>query len=145
MILQRLVVHPVLSVLTLLLGSLLAAIGPAEAAKPFPVDQFSYFISDYEAELSRLAPQVTRSASEIEGDIAAAKQAGNARLAAASLEQLLTRRPADGSLWLDLAQQLIAATPLNDSDGYAIPGKVIMLAGSVQRTQCQIPAIREAS
>jgi uncharacterized protein YfaS (alpha-2-macroglobulin family) len=125
MILQRLVVHPVLSVLTLLLGSLLAAIGPAEAAKPFPVDQFSYFISDYEAELSRLAPQVTRSASEIEGDIAAAKQAGNARLAAASLEQLLTRRPADGSLWLDLAQQLIAATPLNDSDGYAIPGKVI--------------------
>ncbi len=139
----RLDFQSVLSALVLLLAGLLSA-APAQAAKPFPVDQFSYYISDYEAELGRLSREVTRSDTEIQGDIAAAKAAGNARLAAASLEQLLTRRPTDGALWLDLAQQLAAATPLNDSDGYAIPGKMIG-AGLKAYTLVTLPAEEAAA
>ncbi|MFM8745935.1 MAG: alpha-2-macroglobulin family protein [Aestuariivirga sp.] len=141
---HRLMFDRSVSGLLLLFGFLLATVHPAEAAKPFPVDQFSYYISDYEGELARLSREVTRSDTEIDGDIAAAKAAGNARLAAASLEQLLTRRPTDGSLWLDLAQQLAAATPLNESDGYAIPGKLIG-AGLKAYTLLSTPAQEAAA
>jgi uncharacterized protein YfaS (alpha-2-macroglobulin family) len=115
----------VITTLLLLLGMAWIGVTAAAAAKPFPVDQFTYFLGDYDNELARLAPEVTRSEAQIDQDVAAAEQAGNARLAAASLEQLLTRRPQDGALWLQLAQQLAASTPLNDSDGYALPGKLI--------------------
>ncbi len=50
----------------------------AQAAKTFPVSQFSYFISDYEAELAKLSKSVTKTKPEIEADIAAAEAAGNA-------------------------------------------------------------------
>ena len=57
--------------------------------------------------------------------VAAARAANNSRLAAASLEQLLTKQPGNGTLWLDLAQELSVATPINDSDGYTLPSKLI--------------------
>jgi phenylpropionate dioxygenase-like ring-hydroxylating dioxygenase large terminal subunit len=108
--------------LPLLLIALLALIftaTPSFAAKTFPVPQFSFYISDYEYELSRIAKDLKRSETDIlQADIAAAEAAGNARLAAASMEQLLTIRPGDGQLWLRLARQLSVATPLNDSDSY---------------------------
>lgn len=124
MTIHRRFFFPALSGLMLLLGALIAAASPA-AAKAFPVDQFSWYISDYDNELANLSSQVTRSPAEIEADIKAAMDAGNARLAAASLEQLIIKRPTDGALWLDLARQLAAATPLNESDAYALPGKMI--------------------
>ena len=98
---------------------------PGYAAKPFPTDQFSNYLSDYDIELGKLAKTVARTESEISADIAAAETSGNARLAAASIEQLLTRRPTDASLWLKLARQLAIATPINDEDGYQLPSKVI--------------------
>ena len=114
--------------LRLLLATLLAlftAAAPALAAKTFPVQQFSFFVSDYDYELGRIAKDLKRTEPEIVTDIAAAEAAGNARLAAASMEQLLTLRPSDGQLWLRLARQLSVATPVNDSDGYALPSKII--------------------
>ncbi|MFN4143290.1 alpha-2-macroglobulin family protein [Aestuariivirga sp.] len=116
--------HPVAALLSILLALLVAA-APSLAAKPFPADQFSAYVSDYDYELSRIARDLKRSAPEIEADLAAAEAAGNARLAAVSLEQLLAIRPTDGSLWLRLAEQLAAAEPINDSDGYALPSKMI--------------------
>ncbi|MCA3573909.1 MAG: hypothetical protein IOC86_08315, partial [Aestuariivirga sp.] len=97
-----------------LLATLLALLLTAPfalAAKSFPVSQFDFYVSDYDLELSRIAKELKRTEPEIMGDIAAAKAAGNARLAAASLEQLLTLRPSDGALWLDLARQLAQASP----------------------------------
>ncbi len=41
------------------------------------------------------------------------------------MEQLLSRRPTDGALWLKLANMLRNATPLDDNDGYRLPGKMI--------------------
>lgn len=113
--------------LSLLAGFALLLINAAaaQAAKTFPVSQFTYYISDYEYELGRLAKTVTKSAPEIEADIAAARQAGNARLTAAAIEQLITRRPSDPALWLDLARELLVAAPINDSDGYMLPSRVI--------------------
>ena len=112
---------------TLLLAfvALLLPVAHASAAKPFPVDQFSYYLSDYDYELGKLSKEVTKTEPEIMLDIQAAETAGNARLAAASLEQLLTKRPTDAALWLKLAQQLSIAIPINDSDGYAIPSRMI--------------------
>ena len=98
---------------------------PALAAKGFPVSQFGFYLSDYDNELARIAKERTRSEPEIMGDLAAAEAAGNARLAAVSLEQLVSLRPADGQLWLRLARQLAAAAPMNDYDTYALPGKMI--------------------
>jgi alpha-2-macroglobulin len=114
--------------LPLLLIALLALIftaTPSFAAKTFPVPQFSFYISDYEYELSRIAKDLKRSETDILTDIAAAEAAGNARLAAASMEQLLTIRPGDGQLWLRLARQLSVAAPLNDSDSYVLPSRII--------------------
>ena len=96
-----------------------------QAAKPFPVDQFSYYLSDYDYQLGKLAKTVTKTAAEIETDIATAETTGNARLTAAAIEQLLTKRPSDAALWLKLAQQLSLSTPINDQDGYAIPSLMI--------------------
>ncbi|MCB1377226.1 MAG: alpha-2-macroglobulin family protein [Alphaproteobacteria bacterium] len=109
------------------LGLVLLAIqgAAAQAAKPFPVSQFSYYISDYEYELGKLSKTVTKTEAEIEADIATAEEAGNSRLAAAAMEQLLTRRPTDPSLWLRLGQALSGATPINDQDGYIIPSRMI--------------------
>ena len=98
---------------------------PSQAAKPFPVDQFSWYLSDYDMDLAKIARDLKRTQPEIEADLAAAQAAGNARLAAASIEQLLTRKPTNGVLWLDLARQLAVATPINDSDGYTLPSKLI--------------------
>lgn len=103
----------------------LGGVQAAQAAKPFPVDQFSYYLSDYDNTLQAIAKGLTRSEPELNGDIQAALAAGNARLAAASMEQLLTKRPSDGALWLSLARQLAIATPIDDSDSYGIPGKMI--------------------
>ena len=97
----------------------------AEATKPFPVSQFSYYLNDYDYQLGKLAKTVTRTEDEITSDIAAAEAAGNARLAAASIEQLITKRPTDPALWLKLARQLSVATPIDDSDGYQLPSKII--------------------
>ncbi|HRX36782.1 MAG TPA: alpha-2-macroglobulin, partial [Aestuariivirga sp.] len=105
-------------------ASLIATAGAAQA-KPFPVAQFSYYISDYDSQLKRLSLTVTKSEAEIEADIAAAEAAGNARLTAAAIEQLLTKRPTDAALWLKLAQQLSAATPISDSDRWQIRSNII--------------------
>ena len=112
--------------LTLLgLVALLLPAGLAQAAKPFPVDQFSYYLSDYDYELAKLAKDLKKTEAELLTDIQAAETAGNARLTAASIEQLLTKRPSDGALWLKLAQQLAISTPISDSDGYQISSKMI--------------------
>ena len=124
--------------------SVFAAASPAQAAKAFPVDQFSSYLSDYDYTLQGIAKGLKRTEPEINGDIQAALAAGNARLAAASMEQLLTKRPADGSLWLQLAQQLAAATPIDDSDSYAIPGKMIG-AGLKAYTMLSSPAEEAAA
>ena len=68
----------------LLLGALLALIAghtPSQAAKPFPVDQFSWYLSDYDMDLAKIARDLKRTQPEIEADLAAAQAAGNARLA----------------------------------------------------------------
>ena len=117
-----------LQALWLLLAGLVALLLPSSdalAAKTFPVDQFSYYLSDYDRELAQLSKTVTRTGTELLADIQASETAGNARLAAASIEQLLSKRPGDGAMWLKLAQQLAAATPINDSDGYQLPSKMI--------------------
>ncbi|MCA3555531.1 alpha-2-macroglobulin [Aestuariivirga sp.] len=114
--------------LALLAASLLAlvlAASPSEAAKPFPVDQFSWYLSDYDLDLAKIAKDRTRTKPEIEADLAAARAVNNARLAAAALEQLLSKQPVDGALWLDLAQELSVATPVNESDGYTLPSRLI--------------------
>ncbi|MCA3560468.1 MAG: alpha-2-macroglobulin family protein [Aestuariivirga sp.] len=105
--------------------SFVLAASPSEAAKPFPVDQFNWYLQDYDNDLARIAKDLKRTQPEIQADLAAARAANNARLAAASIEQLLTKQPTNGTLWLDLAQQLSAATPINDSDGYTLPSKLI--------------------
>ncbi len=58
--------------------ALLAMLLPSAAAeaKPFPVDQFSYYLSDYDYDLGRLAKEVTKSETEILADIQAAETAG---------------------------------------------------------------------
>ena len=38
----------------------------ALAAKPFPVDQFSYYLSDYDFELARIAKELKRTEPEIQ-------------------------------------------------------------------------------
>ena len=121
--------HGAVQTLALLIAAVLAlAAGHSSseaAAKPFPVDQFSWYLTDYDTDLGKIAKDLKRSEPEIQADLAAAKSAGNARLAAASIEQLLSRQPGNGALWLDLAQQLAVATPINDSDGYTLPSKLI--------------------
>ena len=121
--------HRAASSLALLLATLLSlflAASPSEAAaKPFPVDQFTWYLQDYDADLAKIAKDLKRTEPEIQGDLAAARSANNARLAASSIEQLLSRQPANGTLWLDLAQELSVATPVSDSDGYTLPSKLI--------------------
>jgi alpha-2-macroglobulin len=119
--------HPFHAVWMALLGLMFIAAqhGAAQAAKSFPVSQFSYFISDYEAELAKLSKSVTKTKPEIEADIAAAEAAGNQRLAAAAIEQLITKEPSNPALWLQLATALSEAEPINDSDGYTLPSRVI--------------------
>jgi hypothetical protein len=107
------------------LAALLLPAAPAQAAKAFPVDQFSYYLSDYDYELAKLAKDLKKTETELLADIEAAETAGNARLVAASVEQLLTKRPTDAALWLKLARQLAVATPISDSDGYQLPSKMI--------------------
>ena len=116
----RVVWLAILSLFALLMPSI-----PAQAAKPFPVDQFSYYLSDYDYELAKLAKDLKKTEAELLADIQSAETAGNARLTAAAIEQLLTKRPTDSALWLKLAQQLAVSTPINDSDGYQLPSKMI--------------------
>jgi uncharacterized protein YfaS (alpha-2-macroglobulin family) len=125
MTLQRAWFRSLLATVLFILGATAVTPSGALAATGFPVDQFTYYMTDYDAELARIAPEVSRTETQIDQDINAAEAAGNARLAAASLEQFLTLYPEDGALWLELAQQLAAATPLNDGDAYALPGKLI--------------------
>lgn len=107
------------------LALLLIQASGASAAKAFPVENFSYYLNEYDAELARLARTVTRTEAEIEADIAAAQEARNARMAAAALEQLLTRRPKDAQLWLSLARALADAQPINESDGWQLPSRLV--------------------
>ncbi len=119
---------PGLTALRLLFATLMALLLPASAAlaaKNFPVDQFSYYLSDYDYQLAKIAKDLKKTELEIQADLSAAETAGNARLAAASLEQLLAKRPADAGLWLRLAEKLSQSTPLDDNDGYALPSKQI--------------------
>ena len=102
--------HAFLAALLAVASALLVSAAPALAAKTFPVSQFSFYLSDYDYELGRIAKELKRTEPEIQGDIKAAEAAGNARLAAASMEQLLTKRPNDGALWLELARQLAVAS-----------------------------------
>jgi alpha-2-macroglobulin len=125
--------------LLIALLALIVTATPSFAAKAFPVPQFSFYISDYEYELSRIAKDLKRSETDILTDIAAAEAAGNSRLAAASMEQLLTIRPGDGQLWLRLARQLSLAAPLNDSDSYVLPSRIIG-AGLKAYTMLSTPA-----
>jgi hypothetical protein len=94
-------------------------------AKPFHVEAFNYYLSDYDHELGKLSKTVAKTDAQIRADIAMAEAAANARLAAASIEQLLTRHPNDGGLWLKLAQNLIVAVPVNDQDEASLPAKII--------------------
>ena len=109
--------------MTLLVWFLFVA-SPAPA-KPFPVETFSHYVSDYESELRKLSRTVTKTDAEIEADITLAETVDNARLAAASIEQLLSRRPHDGALWLRLAQKLAEAAPINNQDESTLPSKTI--------------------
>jgi hypothetical protein len=93
----RVVWLAILSLFALLMPSI-----PAQAAKPFPVDQFSYYLSDYDYELAKLAKDLKKTEAELLADIQSAETAGNARLTAAAIEQLLTKRPTDSALWLKL-------------------------------------------
>ena len=118
--------HPFHALWMALLGLIFAcsrSMVAAQAAKSFPVSQFSYYISDYEAELAKLSKSVTKTKPEIETDIAAAEAAGNQRLAAAAIEQLITKEPSNPALWLQLATALSEAEPINDSDGYTLPSQ----------------------
>ena len=117
---------------------------PAQAAKDFPADQFSSYMSDYDYALQGIAKGLKRTEPEINGDMQAALAAGNARLAAAAMEQLLTKRPDDGALWLKLAQQLSVATPIDDSDSFGLPGKMIG-AGLKAYTMLSTPADEAAA
>src|SRR5262245_62613496 len=94
-------------------------------AKAFPVEQFGQYVSEYDQELGRLSKTFTKTEAEINADITLAETADNARLAAASIEQLLTRRRTDGDLWLKLAQKLSAAQPINEQDESSLPSKII--------------------
>ena len=131
--------NSLLAALLALVSATLVSAAPALAAKTFPVSQFSFYLSDYDYELGRIAKELKRTEPQIQADIQAAEAAGNARLAAASMEQLLTLRPTDGALWLQLARQLAVASPLNDSDGYALPSKIIG-AGLKAYTMLSSPA-----
>ena len=131
-----------LSTLLLVILGLVLALNPAHAAKTFPVRDFSYYLSDYDQQLAKLAKTVTRTDAEIATDIATAETAGNARLAAAATEQLLTRRPSDAGLWLQLARRLAASTAINDQDGYALPG--LMIGAGLRAYQMAATAQDEA-
>ena len=109
--------------MTLLVWFLFVAL-PAPA-KPFPVETFSYYVNDYEFELRKLFRTVTKTDAEIEADITLAETVNNARLAAASIEQLLSRRPYDGALWLRLAQKLAVAAPINNQDESTLSSKTV--------------------
>jgi hypothetical protein len=109
----------------LVLAAGIVGIAPALAAKRFPVDQFRYYISDYESELRRLAKSVDKPLADLEAEVAAAEAAGNPRLAAASLEKIVALSPNDGPRWLKLAQLLATAQPIDDSDGYRLPSRLI--------------------
>ncbi|MBI2717561.1 MAG: alpha-2-macroglobulin family protein [Rhizobiales bacterium] len=126
----RLAARPVFTlpvVLCLLLSLALLGLVPATAAaaKLFPVDSFSYYMSDYERDLAKLARTVDKPAAELQAELAAAETAGNARLAAVSAEKILSLDPRDGALWLKLAAYLSTAQPINDEDGYRLPSKLI--------------------
>ncbi|MBC8037282.1 MAG: hypothetical protein H7X89_08695, partial [Rhizobiales bacterium] len=97
----------------------------ASAAKPFPINSFTYYMNDYDAELKKLAKTIDKPAAELEIELAAAEAASNARLAAVSLEKLLALAPTDAALWLKLAQRLAVSQPINDEDGYRLPYKAV--------------------
>ncbi len=133
-----------LAVLLAALLPLLAWASTAEAqSKAFPVDQYGYFMADYDAIIARAAEASTRGEPEIEADIQSAEAAGDNRRAAALIEELLAKRPADGALWLKLARAWSVATPLptdprQDSEGYTIHYKTVG-AGLKAYTMVQTP------
>jgi uncharacterized protein YfaS (alpha-2-macroglobulin family) len=98
---------------------------PTLAAKSFRTEQFNYYITDYLAELARLAKTVDKPTADLEAELAAAETADNARLAAVALEKLVSKSPGDAALWLRLADKLAVAEPINDQDGYQLPPKII--------------------
>ena len=97
----------------------------AQAAKLFPLESFTYYITDYDADLAKIVKTVDKPMAELQLELAAAEQAGNDRLAAVSAEKILSLTPRDGAMWLRLAQHLAVAKPINDQDGYQLPPKVI--------------------
>ncbi len=117
-------IHPVW---TLLLGLMALALMPvaAHAAKNFPASSFTYYISDYELELKKIAKAVDKPLPALQAELDAAEKAGDARLAAVASEKILSLSPRDAGLWLKLANQLAAAKPINDQDGYQLPTKLI--------------------
>ena len=113
--------------LTVLIGLMLVALAPsgAHAAKSFPLGSFAYYMNDYDAELKKIAKTVDKSVSDLAVELAAAEAADNSRLAAVSIEKMLSLSPKSAAMWLKLAQRLAVSKPINDSDGYQLPPKII--------------------
>src|SRR4051794_22547391 len=72
---------------------------PAFAAKPFRGGQFDYYVTDYLADLARLAKTIGKSNTDLEAEVAAAEAGGNARQTAVAIERLLSKSPADQAAW----------------------------------------------
>ena len=114
-----------LALVALVFAALPLAAGDARAAKRFPVDSFSYYISEYESAVARIAKELEQTNDEVEAELAAAETGQNSRLAAVSLEKLVGLDPKNAELWLKLARNLATAQPINDEDNYQLPTKMI--------------------
>ena len=100
--------------LTIILSACLHLFALPALAKTFPVEAFGQYVSEYDQDLARQSKTVTKTEAEIKADIALAETADNARLAAASLEQLLTQHPADGGRLDDLRPRADDGKDLHD-------------------------------
>jgi uncharacterized protein YfaS (alpha-2-macroglobulin family) len=117
---------PAVEALRLCLFLILFAVsaGPA-TAQGFRTDRYDSYAQNYQTSLVAVAKGLTKSLSQLQKDLASTEAAGNARNTAVVLEQVLTRSPRDGELWQKLASLLLVAEPLNNQDGYELPGKAL--------------------
>lgn len=98
--------------------------GLAQAAG-FAADRYDYAVDAYSRTLAGVGRTVVKPLPVLQRDLASAEAAGNARNTAIVAEQVLVRSPRDGRLWARLAELLLAAEPVNDQDGYELPGKAL--------------------
>ncbi|MFT3987137.1 hypothetical protein [Aestuariivirga sp.] len=122
---RRVIPHSGTFQLLLALFCALFAAHAAQAAKLFPLNSFSYYISDYENDLKGVAKLVNKPMADLATELAASDAANNPRLSAVTLEKMITLQPKDAALWLKLAERLAVAQPINDEDKYRLPSKVI--------------------